>query len=467
MKVTLVYTDPLEDFNSIGNTNMLSLGLTYIGAAIRNEGHEVKLIDTRSLAGWNDFEIELASQSPDVAGIYVSSINRDFACKAAAIAKKMKITTVAGGPHATIAPHDLLGAFDYVVQGEGELAFPELLKKGIVKKKNEKRIVRGRRMENLDSLPIPYRELFDLKRLLKTPSFIFPLPSPELVVMCSRGCPFNCAFCQPTISKLFGPGVRYRSPKNMVAEIKLLVEKYGAKSLQFQDDTFTVRKKWVHEFASLMRKEKLHEKVVWCAHSRVDTLDNELAKEMKGAGCAVIGFGFESGSQRILNVLNKGTAPQQAIKAAEICKRNGIFILADMMIGNPTETVEDLEQSLELVRHINPEYLLCSICSPLAGTHLHGYCARKNMILARKAEEFGRENLSMIRGLDEKTLEGYRYKIDSQKMHWLQSLPLAAASLKRWASLVELGNVSGAISDFRKANLSNNRLKAAVLGGTR
>lgn len=462
MKVTLVYTDPLEGFNSIGNTNLFNLGLAYIGAALRSEGHEVRLIDTRSIAGWNDFEAEIASQSPEVVGVYVSSINRDFACKAAAIAKKMGITTVAGGPHATVAPRDLLGAFDYVVQGEGELVFPELLKN--LGKTHKKRIVKGRPVKDLDSLPLPDRELFDLGTLLKNPSILFPLPSPEFTLMCSRGCPFNCSFCQPTINKLFGPGVRHRSPENVVAEIKFLVEKYGARSISFQDDTFTIRRKWVFEFARLMKHEKLHEKVVWYAQSRVDTLDDELAKEMKGAGCAVICFGFESGSQRILDVLNKGTTPQQAIKAAGICKKNGLFVIADMMIGNPTETVEELEQTLALARRIRPEYLFCSVFSPIAGTHLHDYCSRKNMILARSAEEFRRENLSKIRGLDEKTLKEYVYKIDSQKMHWLQSLPLAAASLKRWASLVGLGNAGGALSDFAKANLSNNRLKAAVLG---
>ena len=221
-------------------------------------------------------------------------------------------------------PESLLNETDYIVEGEGEVTICELLHslegkmdienvKGIWYKKNGvlKRTPQRPFIQNLDDLPFPARQLLPKEYM----NF------GHTTISASRGCPFNCSFCQPTLRKLFGPVVRFRSPKNVVDEMEYLKTTFKIKHVKFQDDTFTARKQWVTEVCSEILKRKL--KIRWDCNARVNTIDKELLTKMKEAGCTKVEFGVESGSQEILNSLNKGTTIKQIEDAFRYVKKLG------------------------------------------------------------------------------------------------------------------------------------------------
>ncbi|MDI6641706.1 MAG: radical SAM protein, partial [Elusimicrobiota bacterium] len=345
MKISLVYPGIVRiGFKSIGkggmNCNWINLGLAYIGAYLKLYSYDVDLIDLREYDGFKQLEEEMRYRNADIFGIHFNTPNYNNALKCCKIAKKLKKIVVAGGPHASIAPNELIstGYVDYVITGEGELSFLELLEK-LSRSSQVERIIAGKPVENLDQLPFPDRDLYNIKKIIN-PIGNFPFMDNGIVLLTSRGCPYNCSFCQPLANQMFGRRIRYRSVENVINELKYIVSKYKVKYVSFQDDTFTVRKKWVLELCRRIREEKLA--IQWSAQSRVDTLDEELVEVMKNSGCVCLFFGFESGSQRILNFLRKGISPQQSIKAADLCKKYGILIFADYMLGIPTETKKDL-----------------------------------------------------------------------------------------------------------------------------
>ena len=283
------------------------LGLLYVGAALEKEGYHVKVFDTQI----QDWDIKEAGNS-DIAGIYCNTSNYH---KAIELAKEIKanfhIPIVFGGPHVTTRPLEVLenGSVDYVVVGEGEISAVELLRsidnpetvKGIGFKKNGKAIINpGRELiKNLDSLPLPARHLIPIGQYKPSPNQYKRLPMTTMMV--SRGCPFNCTFCD--VETLWTRLYRSRSVNNVISEIKRLIKDYGIKEINFWDDVWGINKAWIDDFCSQILNEKID--ITWSCECRVDTVDGELLKKMKKAGCWCIFFGIESLDQEILDAINK------------------------------------------------------------------------------------------------------------------------------------------------------------------
>ena len=411
MKVTLIYPGiAMIGFNSIGgqshDTISINLGLGYISSYLKkNSDHAINLIDLRDLQGWNHYEIELKKRKPDVVGIYCNTVNFENSLKAAEFAKKIVKWVVMGGPHATLDPESVLksGFVDTVVKGEGEVSFYKIIE-DLSAGKKPNRIIEGEKINNLDEIPFPDRDLYNMKKILSGPG-IYPYPNRYIGIMASRGCYYNCAFCQPLEKMLFGRKVRTRSVENIIIEVKEVINKYDANFIMFECDTLTTRKSWALDLCREMKKIP----VVWGAQSRADTIDDELASAMHDAGCMVLFIGFESGSQRILNILKKGITPKQSVEAGKVCRRNKILIFANYMLGIPTETVEDLEMTYRLLKTIKPELHSPAYFSPIPGSDLFDYCKEHDLIKTVGFDKYVRNPThEKIKGIDYQLLGRYR-----------------------------------------------------------
>ncbi len=442
MKVTFVYPGiAMIGFNSLGgdchDTISINLGLGYISSYLKkNSNHTTNLIDLRELKGWNHYESELRKRAPDVVGIYCNTVNFDNSIESARRAKKYGMRVVMGGPHATYDPESLLntGLVDTVIAGEGETAFYQLVE-DLSAGRTPDKVIHGEKIENLDAIPFPDRDLYNMDRILGGPG-IFPYPNRYVGIMASRGCHYNCAFCQPLERKIFGRNVRTRSVANVMAEVKEVINKYGSNFIMFECDTLTTQKSWALELCGEMSRIP----VAWGAQSRVDTIDDELAASMHAAGCMVLFFGFESGSQRILNLLRKGIRPETSVEAGRICRRHKILIFANYMLGTPTETEEDLEMTFRLMKAIRPELHSAAYFSPIPGSDLYEYCKDQDLIKSGAYEEYVRNPThEKIKGIDYAVLDHYRARIGACRKPFWTEHHFARHVFSRWSFLLRRG----------------------------
>jgi radical SAM superfamily enzyme YgiQ (UPF0313 family) len=409
MKILLVSTKL-----SFGDSRWLPLGLAYISAVLKQNGFkDIYGIDTGYLKDWKDFEERIKKIEPDVVGIS-SPINGVARTRMATkIVKKNFPDTkiIFGGPHPSVSPQEAIlePHIDAIAMGEGEYTMLEVCEriqendslrrvKGIWYKENGEIIKNEPRepIKNLDELPLPDREIFDIETCLKK-ELMWPLPLPGLFTMASRGCYFKCSFCHPLTDRIYGgKGVRYRSPDNVIKELKILKKKYKIRSTLFEDDTFTVNRKWVLEFCKKLYHEDLD--LSWWAHSRVNTLNREIVKAMRKAGCKVITFGVESGSARIRNgILNKNITKDEIREGIKLCKEEKVISQVGIMIGTPTETEEDIRETYRLLKETKPEIVWVSITTPYPGTPLYERVTKEGTLLLKSYEDFQRTTLEQIK----------------------------------------------------------------------
>jgi len=303
-------------------------------------------------------------------------------------AKNAGSITVLGGPHPTILPVETLDRLpdaDYLVVGEGEETFPELLE---AVKDGDPRKVAGIAtrdeggkaffgpprpvISDLDSLPVPRREIM--------PTHSRYLGVGALNLHAVRGCPYRCAFCQPTLDKLFGKKIRTKSPEAVAGEIECTMEKYGVRELFFVDDVFTVSKPWLRQVSELLRKANNTIETRYVLNSRVDIFDEEVAQLVGDMGAWIVLFGIESGSQEVLDYLDKGTTVDQARRAFSLCRKSGLRTHAYILLGSPAETPESLEATESLVAELNPDSVHISVCTPLPGTTLRERMEQENRL---------------------------------------------------------------------------------------
>ncbi len=290
MKVVLIFPGISDcGFNTMRQDRKfawINHGLASISACAKKEGHKVDLVDLRRLTGWQDLKNEVMRLKPRVAGITMMSVDYDHAMKAAEVIKGLNesIVVVAGGPHPTLMPEEVLRNqnVDHVVRGEGELSFVDLLNE-LEKGRHPPRDMQGLQPD-LDSIPFIDRELFKCEEV---PIDGF-LPRPFVTLIAGRGCIYNCSFCQPAERILFGRKVRRRSPANVVRELENLRGRYNFSSFMLHDDCLTEDEDWVLEFCSLYRKGRFNSP--FACQSRVDIIckKEEMVRDMKRAGLAVL-----------------------------------------------------------------------------------------------------------------------------------------------------------------------------------
>lgn len=315
---------------------------------------------------------------PDVVGIYALTFTLLDVIQTAKIVKKINnnIHISLGGPHVAIFPEETINIpeVDSIVLNEGEYVFAELLTvlkekgdlssvSGLMFKKNGIPVFTGTRdyIENLDLLRQPARHLLPIKKYWSILSETGPITS----VISSRGCPYKCNFCdRPNLGKKF----RFRSAENIAEELETC-KSMGIKFFIFYDDTFTVSKERVYEICSKIIKRKLN--IKWDIRARVDSVDENILRSLKEAGCVGIHFGVESGNEVILKNLNKGITLDEAERAFRLAKKYGLKTLGYFMLGNPGETKKQMFETIKFARMINPDYIHISLFTPFPGTPIY------------------------------------------------------------------------------------------------
>lgn len=243
-----------------------------------------------------------------------------------------------------------------------------------------------------------------------------------------------------------------RSVPSVMEEIKQLIAKYRCRYISFQDDTFTINKKWVLEFCNAIKSTGLE--IQWSAQSRVNTLDEEMAVAMKEAGCDCLFFGFESGSQKILDFLNKGITVDQSLRAGELCHKHGLLIFADYMLGIPGETEDDLRATYELMKRIRPQICAGTFFTPVPGSSLYEYCLERDLSLIKNYEDTVRNPLGeKVRGVDYALAHKYNDKIVKEcQAVWFEDRHYAKIMLKRWGNMVGNGLVGETLREIRRTS---------------
>lgn len=377
------------------------IGLMYLGAVLREHGYSVEIYDGTFETSPEQLRVRLrAAGRPRVAGIFAMNSFRDDALATIELLKEQDITVLAGGPDPSIYDEEYLSAgADVVVRGEGEVAILEILAaldirpgaeaedrradvegltsiEGVSLFDRDAHLVRApdrAASKTMDDLPMPAYDLIDLHRYVAEWRRVHGYASIQF--MTSRGCPFSCTWCARPI---FGRKYRQYSPERAVDEIEHLVNTYGVDHLWLFDDTFVVRRAWVEAFCDAIVERGV--KIRWECLARVDLVDESLLAKMRAAGVERINFGFESGSQRVLDRMKKGTTVEDAKRVAAAMHRLGITMGGYVLMGYPGEEWTDIEKTIELITEIQPVDYSTSVALPMPGTEF--FSLVRDMMLA-------------------------------------------------------------------------------------
>jgi len=393
MRVVLINPSNVELYGKWEDTIGIwpPLGIAYIASFLEKHGHDVKIIDANAEHKTVPTVVkDVVSFKPDVVGITsVTALIVPSFKLAEAIKKSIEVPIVMGGSHPTTASIDTIKNeyVDFVVRGEGEYTMLELLEciraghgfenvKGLTFKKNGKIIENPPRdlIQNLDELPWPAFHLLPMKKY-KTRSYS-DNGKPWFSMCGTRGCPSLCNFCSAPV--IHGKIPRFRSPKNVIEEMKYLRDKYGIGNITFVDSTLTIDKKRTIELCNLMIKEKVG--VEWQCETRVSSADEEMLRYMYKAGCRHVAFGIESGDPTILKTIKKGITLEEAERAVRAAKRVGMIVLTSFIFGHFGESWETAKRTINFAIKLNADISFFFILTPFPGTEVYKKLAEQGRI---------------------------------------------------------------------------------------
>ncbi len=368
------------------------LGTLYAGALLRQQGFSVALFDSMLKDPEREFPAALARHRPRVVAIYEDNFSylskmcltrmRELAYGMIDVARRTGATVVVNGPDSSDHVEEYLRrGSDYVLLGEAEWTLLELVRALFEESERQPDHIPGvtfrRRqsgvlfrapsrplLRDLDTLPLPARDLVDMEAYRKAWKARHGFFSLNLVA--SRGCPYRCNWCARPI---YGDSFHVRSAESVAAEMKEAKESYGAEHLWFADDVFGLRHRWITELADAVER---HAAVVpFKVQSRVNLITSESAASLRRAGCTEVWMGVESGSQKILDAMDKGTRVDQIATARASLGRQGIRACFFLQFGYPGETWDDIQETIQLVRRTQPDDIGVSVSYPLPGTRFY------------------------------------------------------------------------------------------------
>lgn len=383
-----VWKDPME---TMLMNPYFPLGLMYLASALRENDYSVGMYDPAFDADYDSFEAVMSRVRPKIVGITALITTRRPALKLAEIAKQYGATVIFGGPDPTGKPEAYLNAtnaqgqriVDLIVWDEGERTIVELMNHLTGRNGADLlslRQIRGLRFINdagevestpqrpaiteMDSIPFPSRDLVDFEAYKKHWRERHGYWSMSMIN--TRGCPYACTWCQKGI---FGRSYRSRSAANAAEEMRLIKETFNPDQIRVVDDITGVDRKWVFEWREEVLKRDAA--IPFECLSRVNLVDVPMLEALRDIGCRKIYFGAESGSQKVLNAMKKGTKVEQIYRAAEACRQVGIHVYFFMMVGYPGEEMDDLMASVKMLVEALPDSFSTTIAYPLPGTEFY------------------------------------------------------------------------------------------------
>jgi anaerobic magnesium-protoporphyrin IX monomethyl ester cyclase len=353
------------------------LGLLYICSHLRNRGFSVEVFDS-TFQSRDALRERLWSGKPSILGIYANLMTRTNVVKILKEAKLAGWKTIVGGPEPGAYVDEYLAAgADVVVLGEGEVTLEELLKAwsgnndtaldsiaGIAFRSSDGSTHRNEprgQIADLDAQPWPAREAIDVDRYVETWRTHHGKGSISLIT--ARGCPFRCEWCS---HQVYGQTHRRRSPERVADELEWLIDRYKPDMLWIADDVFTINHGWLERWRQELGRRKIH--LPFECISRADRLNEEVIRTLAELGCFRLWIGSESGSQRILDQMQRGVQVQAVREANALCRQYGIQTGMFLMWGYEGEEVEDIEQTIEHVRLSRPDTFLTTVSYPIKGT---------------------------------------------------------------------------------------------------
>lgn len=355
------------------------LGILFIAAILEQMGHDVSVIDSQvEEYSYEELEEIMKSAQYDLLGLTVMTFSLIDSINVTKISKKHheSVPVVWGGPHLHIYPEESarFPEVDYVVTGEGEVSIKLLVDylsgnieweavKGVGKVENDQYLYNGNpeMVVELDSLPFVARHLTPYKKY----NSILTKGDVVTTLFTSRGCPYKCSFCdRPQLR----PNFRARSAKNVVDEMEHCVN-LGINEFIIYDDTFTVSKQRVHEICDdiIQRGLKIH----WDCRTSINAMDQDLLNHMAKAGCVGIHYGVEAGTEKIQKVIRKNLKLDKVNKIFKMTKAAKIKTMAYFIIGNPSETLEDVEKGFKFLKTIKADFVHLTGLLPFPATQIY------------------------------------------------------------------------------------------------
>ncbi len=383
--------------NTFGRVGLPTINLPILKGYVEGKSdHLVRIVDLAfNQKDWQEQLEEIINrESPDLVGFSVMAFNFIQALDIARFVKSKKdVKIIFGGVHAILAPEEVAAEdmADIICIGEGEIPLVDILDNrlncegigGIWYKDAVGRLIKNppiMQIADLDEVPFPAWDDFEVERY-------FFLNNRHVPIMAGRGCPYQCTYCSsPAIRKtLQGQYVRFRSPDNVLDEVEYLIDKYydkGMRYLIFYDDIFVIRKSFVLEFCQKYIERGFHKKVKWCVNVRANLIvKDEMLAAMKLAGCYEVAMGIESGNDYIRNeVYKRNMKAEQIDKAVANIRKHDLQLRVQFILGAPYETIEMMEESLQMAKRINPDAVQFPILMPLPSTEIRDVCVEEGLI---------------------------------------------------------------------------------------
>jgi radical SAM superfamily enzyme YgiQ (UPF0313 family) len=353
------------------------LGILYISSYLKAKGFSVTIFDS-TFSSPQAFAEQMKQARPPVVGIYANMMTRANVLKMVRVAKEAGATVILGGPDpANYAQHYLEWGVDIVVVGEGELTLEELLPhlarygreklaqiQGIVYQEDDGHFVTTpprSYIDKLDTLPFPDRAAIDMARYIDSWRSHHGQGAVSLIT--ARGCPYHCKWCSHAV---YGYSHRRRSPENVADEVEEIIQTYHPDLLWYADDVFTINFRWFKAYAAELKRRAI--KIPFETISRQDRLNEEIIHTLAEMGAYRIWVGAESGSQRILDLMERQTDAAQVSEVVHLLQRHGIEAGMFIMLGYEGEQIGDLEETVHLLKKATPDLFLTTVAYPIKGT---------------------------------------------------------------------------------------------------
>lgn len=374
----------------------IPVGLIYLGTELSHQGYDVDIIGANNTDNYGAFVSQVVRQSKECLAVGFSVMTAQIASglvmSAAIKSVHPNVPVIWGGVHPTLYPEQVASNeyVDYVVKGEGEAVTVDLLRR-IQNREHSEAICEGDGLFNIDTWQYPQWSIFEGVREIGL-TRIAEMSGVGLPLVESRHCPHRCSFC---INSVVGGKYRFRSARLVVEDILKVVES-GIHSISFYDEDFFANKKRLVEILDAI--ERLHLNIRWFGTARADYfreshINGELLQRIKDSGCAHLGIGAESGSQRILDMLKKDITVEDTIHAAELLAEVGINADFSFMIGLPGERYDDMKETVKLVEKvtsISQDFRILGpfIYRPYPGSELYQKCISQGMDEPQSLEEW-------------------------------------------------------------------------------